>query len=52
LSVANWFAAGHVIRENLEGLQRLAREHVPEPHPEARFLRPDGTQIGIRPVEP
>jgi hypothetical protein len=45
LSVANWFAAGHVIRENLEGLERLAREHVPEPHPEARFLRPDGTEI-------
>jgi len=45
LNVANWFAAGHVIRENLEGLQRLAIEHVPEPHPESRFLRPDGTVI-------
>jgi hypothetical protein len=46
LNVANWFAAGHVIRENLEGLQRLALEHIPEPHPEARFLRPDGSVIG------
>jgi hypothetical protein len=45
LNVANWFAAGHVIRENLEGLQRLAIEHIPESHPEARFVRPDGTVI-------
>jgi hypothetical protein len=45
LNVANWFAAGHVIRENLEGLQRLAIEHISEPHPEARFFRPDGTVI-------
>ncbi len=45
LNVANWFAAGHVIRENLEGLQRLATEHIPEPHPESRFLRPDGSVI-------
>jgi hypothetical protein len=52
LNVANWFAAGHVMRENLEGLQRLATEHVPEPHPDSRFLRPDGTEIGASPVEP
>lgn len=52
LNVANWFAAGHVIRENLEGLQRLATEHVPEPHPDSRFLRPDGSEIGGRKVEP
>ena len=45
LNVANWFAAGHVIRENLAGLQRLATEHISEPHTEARFLRPDGTVI-------
>ncbi len=45
LNIANWFAAGHVIRENLEGLQRLAKEHVTEPHPESTFLRPDGTVI-------
>lgn len=52
LNVANWFAAGHVIRENLEGLQKLATEHVPEPHPESRFLRPDGTVIGSPPATP
>ena len=45
LNLAQWFASGHVIRENLEGLQRLATEHIPEPHPESRFLRPDGTVI-------
>jgi len=52
LNVANWFAAGHVIRENLEGLQRLATEHVPEPHPESLFLRPDGTEIDWRQFSP
>lgn len=45
LNVAQWFAASHVIRETLEGIQRLAREHIPEPHPEARFIRPDGSLI-------
>jgi len=45
LNIANWFAAGHVIRENLEGLQRLATEHIPEPHPKSTFLRPDGSVI-------
>lgn len=45
LNVANWFAAGHVIRENLEGLQRLAVEHIPEPHTGEVFFRPNGSVI-------
>ena len=45
LNIASWFAAGHVIKENLEALQRLALEHVPGPHPDERFLRPDGSEI-------
>lgn len=45
LNVAQWFAAGHVIRETLDGIQRLASEHIPQPHPEARFIRPDGAVI-------
>lgn len=50
LNVVQWFASGRVIRENLEGLQRLAIEHVPEPHPEVRFIRPDGTSITLVPA--
>ena len=45
LNLAQWFAAGHVIRETLEGIQRLASDHIPQPHPEARFIRPDGSAI-------
>lgn len=45
LSLAQWVGAGRVIRDTLEGVQKLAREHVPEPHLEARFVRPDGTLI-------
>lgn len=45
LSIANWFGAKRVMRENLEGLRRLAVEHIPQPHPQARFVRPDGTLI-------
>jgi hypothetical protein len=45
LNLAQWFASGHVIRENLEGLQRLAEEHIGDPHPDSVFLRPDGTVI-------
>lgn len=46
LSLAQILGAGRVIRDTLEGVQRLAREHIPEPHADALFLRPDGTAIG------
>ena len=45
LSLAQALGAGGVIRDTLEGVQRLAREHIPEPHADARFVRPDGTSI-------
>lgn len=46
LSLAQWLGAGRVIRDTLEGVQGLAREHIPEPHADSRFVRPDGTAIG------
>lgn len=49
LGVAQVLGSGLVIRETLEGVERLAREHIPEPHPEARFIRPDGSPIGLEP---
>jgi hypothetical protein len=45
LNLAQWLGAGRVIRDTLEGVQRLALEHIPEPHPEARFVRPDGSLL-------
>ena len=45
LSLAQALGAGGVIRDTLEGVQRLAREHSPEPHADARFGRPDGTSL-------
>lgn len=45
LGLAHLLASGQVIRETLEGAEKLAREHIPEPHTEARFLRPDGSVI-------
>lgn len=45
LSVAQILGAGRVIRDTLEGIEKLAREHIPLPHEGARFVRPDGTPI-------
>lgn len=45
LGLAHLLASGRVIRETLEGVERLAREHIPEPHTQDRFLRPDGSVI-------
>lgn len=45
LSLAQWVGAGRVIRDTLEGVEKLAREHIPTPHEDSRFVRPDGTPI-------
>jgi hypothetical protein len=45
LSLAQWLGAGRVIRDTLEGVQRLAREHIPDPHADSPFVRPDGAPI-------
>ncbi len=46
MNLAQLLGSRLVIRETLEGTERLAREHIPESHPGARFVRPDGTLIG------
>jgi hypothetical protein len=45
LSIAQILGAGRVIRDTLEGVERLAREHIPKAHSDFRFVRPDGTLI-------
>jgi hypothetical protein len=45
MNLAQLLGSRLVIRETLEGAERLAREHIPRPHAEARFVRPDGTLI-------
>lgn len=42
LSAFQALGAKQAMRDAVEGLVRMAEEHVPEPHPEARFVRPDG----------
>lgn len=42
LSSFQALGAKKALREAVEGLLRMAREHVPQPHPNARFVRPDG----------
>ena len=49
LGLAHLLGSGLVIRETLEGTERLAREHILEPHPDEQFVRPDGTPIGEAP---
>ncbi len=45
VSVAQGILAKRSVRDTLRGIVRLADEHVPEPHPDAVFVRPDGTPL-------
>lgn len=45
LSLAQWLGAGRVMRDTLAGVEAMARKHFHEPHPEATFVRPDGTPM-------
>ena len=45
VSLASALLAKSSVRETLDGLVRLADEHLPEPHPGAVFVRPDGTPL-------
>lgn len=38
-------AARRALRETLEGIVRLAAEHIGKPHPDAHFVRPDGSAL-------
>ena len=45
LSFAQILGAERVIRDTLDGVERLASEHIPKAHADFRFVRPDGTLI-------
>lgn len=45
LGLAQSLGASRVIRDTLEGVEKLAREHNPKAHSDLRFVRPDGTLI-------
>lgn len=45
VGATQWLLAGRVLRSTLQGLMRMAEEHVALPHPDARFVRPDGTPL-------
>lgn len=45
VSLAQALLAKSAVRDTLDGIVRLADEHLPEPHPGAVFVRPDGTPL-------
>ena len=45
VSLAQALLAKSSVRDTLDGLVRLADEHLPEPHPGAVFVRPDGSVL-------
>jgi len=48
LGLGHGLIAGGAIRDTLEAITRMAREHITEPHPEADFVRPDGSPFEPR----
>ncbi len=45
LSAAQWILARRLADRTMSSMVDLAREHIPEPHEGARFVRPDGSEI-------
>ena len=45
VSFAQGLLAKKSVRETLDGMVRLADEHLPAPHPDSVFIRPDGTRL-------
>jgi hypothetical protein len=43
ISVAQGLLAKKSVRDTLDGIVRLAEEHLPAPHPDCIFIRPDGS---------
>jgi hypothetical protein len=45
ISFAQSILAKKSVRDTVEGVVRLAEEHIPAPHPDSVFIRPDGTRL-------
>ena len=45
VSFAQGLLAKKSVRDTLDGIVRLAEEHLPAPHPDSVFIRPDGTRL-------
>jgi hypothetical protein len=45
VSFAQGLLAKKSVRDTLDGIVRLADEHLPAPHPDSIFIRPDGTPL-------
>jgi hypothetical protein len=45
VSFAQGLLAKKSVRDTIDGIVRLADEHVPAPHPDSVFIRPDGTRL-------
>jgi hypothetical protein len=45
ISFAQGIMAKKSVRDTVEGVVRLADEHIPAPHPDSVFIRPDGTRL-------
>jgi hypothetical protein len=49
LGATQGLVARRTIRQSLTGVIRLATEHIDSPHPDATFVRPDGSPMGPPP---
>ena len=45
VSFAQGLLAKKSVRDTLDGIVRLADEHLPDPHPDSVFMRPDGSHL-------
>ena len=45
VSLAQGLLAKKSVRDTLDGMVRLADEHLPAPHPDSVFMRPDGSHL-------
>jgi hypothetical protein len=45
VSFAQGLLAKKSVRDTLDGMVRLADEHLPAPHPDSVFMRPDGSHL-------
>jgi hypothetical protein len=49
IGAVQWLAATRTLRQTVEGMLDLAREHITEPHAAPTFVRPDGSRIDAPP---
>ena len=50
IGALQFLAASRTLRDTVEGMVEMTRDHLEEPHPTVRFVRPDGTPLDEDPA--